>query len=150
MADHAMFLMTNPVMTPVAMRSHIFDYIMHANRLTTEQALVEFALESIPEAEEADLDIINDRINNETDQDMYIIQDIMFRAPILFTAAQAWNLATVVIAHQRDESIRQRITSRPRNVAVMMAAHARLGAGSSLSELETLILRDIVELSMQP
>ena len=144
MADHVMeVVITNPVMSPVAMRAHVFDYIMHANRIATE------GLENIPEAGKADMDIINKRIDD-ADQDMNIIQDIMFSVPIQFTADQAWNLATVLIAHQRDDSIRERAISRPRNVAVMMAAHARLGAGSSLNELETLILRDIIELSMQP
>ena len=142
-----MNIMDNNIYSHESMRAHIFDYIKHANRITTEKATLEFALESIPEAEEGDMDIITNRINA-TDRDMNVIQDIMFSTPMVFTADQAWALAEILIAHVRDDSIRQRAVFRRNGLAVMMAVHPRLGADSPLAAVETLTLRAIIELSI--
>ena len=147
MAEHAQGVMETTRFKHELMRAFIYDYIRTGNDIATKQATHEFGLESIPEAEEEDMNIIKNRIHG-ADQDMLHIQEIMFSVPIQFTPQQAWELATVLIAHQRDDSIRQRAISR-RNMAVMMATHARLGAGSSLNELDSLILCDIIERSMQ-
>jgi hypothetical protein len=69
-----------------------------AKRLTTRMATTEFALESIPEVDEAEMRLITERITGTT-FDMGSIHTLLFGTPHNYSNEQMWALSTTIVLH---------------------------------------------------
>ena len=140
MAEHVQHWITTMSKDAEVARVHTFEYMTTAMRLTNARATGEFGLESIPEVDEENMGLITEGIVNNR-FDMGNIQTILFGGPFIFTNQQKWDLATIIIDHQREDW-------RVRAVAIMMTKHARLGRESRLSNLEPEIMGIITKMAL--
>jgi hypothetical protein len=142
MAEHVQDFITYHPRDPDIARLHLFEYMTAANRLTNATATGDFQLEwaTIPEVDEVDIEVLEVKIRS-TRFDMSNIQTILFGGPLTFTNEQKWDLATIIIDHQREDW-------RVRAVAIMMTKHARLGRESRLSNLEPEIMGIITKIAL--
>lgn len=140
MAEHVQDWITNIATDAEVARLHTFEYMTTAMRLTNARATGEFGLESIPEVDEENMGLITEGIVNNR-FDMGNIQRLLFGTPLTFTNQQKWDLATIIIDHQREDW-------RVRAVAIMMTKHARLGRESRLSNLEPEIMGIITKMAL--
>lgn len=163
MADHAQDFIMNLPRDPELARVHLFEYLATANELTNEACVFDFRIHfpTIPELDamdtedlenlqiewptnfeldEVDMEVLAVKIRS-TRFDMGNIQDKLFGGPLMFTHQQKWDLATIIIDHQREDW-------RVRAVAIMMTKHARLGEHSRLSNLEPEIMGIITKMAL--
>ncbi len=139
MSDHLRKMMLLCHLSFEQKRAHVFNYLSCC-AVFMKKKIFDIGEIVIPVAEPADIQLLKDRIQGQK-WDIEWIQSILFDAPLDYSHEQIWDLSTTTMEHyQRDPEVR--------SLAFMMGEHTRVGEDFPLSQLDPLLLRQIVTWSL--